>query len=694
MIRGTLSVSREIIRYLRWLVYSTLSGSIALIILAKILDDFAVEGVVSVLAAAAGIAICQGIVWPRMFRFSSFLPALVFPLAMFLASALVIIAVGKLDDLLERDTFRIDGLDTAVWISLGMTIVVSFLSAAFSLDDRPSYDRMVTGPLRARYEPATVVTEPGFLFLEIDGLAEPILRAAIDAGFAPVMKRWLQEGSHRLIEWEPDLSSQTSASQAGILLGSNENIPAFRWWDKELGRLMVSSSMETARTLETRLASNKGLLAPDGSSRFNVFSGGAADCVGTFSRLDPLSRHSVYWAYFANPYSIGRLISRFFQHVAREWWEEFQQNRRNVLPRIARPWTYAFVRAGTTAALMELTRFMAIADIFRGVPAAYYTIFAYDEVAHHTGIDREYTLRVIASIDAMFGHLEDVAKTARRPMHLVVLSDHGQSQGATFRQRYGETLGDLVKRVLPGGAGVKAILDSSETMAHFRAVVAENQESHPRTARTVDRVLDRVPQTQSVPVGGVTSDAIVVASGNLGLISFPAWPERMTLQQIVEAFPHLIHTLTEHEGIGFVLVNDEIEGGMVLGKQGVYFLDADTWEGVNPLEPFGPRAAEHLRRTNSFAAAPDILVNSKFWQEENEVAAFEELVGSHGGLGGTQQRPFVLYPSTFAVPEREIVGAEHLNRILKGWIMSEQPTVSEHESSGSIASALTSSRVV
>ena len=49
------------------------------------------------------------------------------------------------------------------------------------------------------------------------------------------MGRWLAEDGYELAEWETDLSSQTGASQAGILLGSNEDIPAFRWVEKETG---------------------------------------------------------------------------------------------------------------------------------------------------------------------------------------------------------------------------------------------------------------------------------------------------------------------------------------------------------------------------------------------------------------------------------------------------------------------------
>ncbi|MGE3797969.1 MAG: phage holin family protein [Thermomicrobiales bacterium] len=665
------------LRQAKWLVIATLFGAIALAVIASLLDDFVIDGAAGIILASLSIAVGQAVAWPLIYRFSSWLPAVIFPLAIFATSGSIILAVSNVDDLLGVSTFHVRGFETAIWISLGMTVVMTSLSAVFSLDDREFYDRMVTRPLRTRYLADDAFESPGFLFLEIDGLARPVLEKAIALGYAPTMKRWVESGSHVLHEWEPDLSSQTSASQAGILLGNNENIPAFRWWDKREQKMMVSSSMRTAQYLESLLASDRGLLAPNGSSRFNVFSGGASDCVGTFSRLRSTDGQIAYWALFANPYTLGRLISLFVQEVLREWWEEFQQNRRNVQPRIPRAWTYAFVRAGTTAALLELTRFMCIADIYRGVPSAYYTIFAYDEVAHHTGIDREYTFRVLRKIDAMLDHLERVATTGNRQMRFVILSDHGQSQGSTFSQRFGETLGDVVTSAAPGGSGISAILDSTESIAHLRAMVLENEESHPRSSRTLARLIEnqqrrRVSEPDPDAQGPPGFDVSVLASGNLGLISFVDWPERMTLQQIVNEYPLMISTLVGHPGVGFVMVDDEKEGGIVLGKSGTYFLDTDTVEGENPLTVYGSRAAQHLRRTNSFPSAPDILVVSTYWEDQDEVAAFEELVGNHGGLGGPQQRPFLLHPAEFSAGEEEIVGAATLNSVLKRWIAETQ----------------------
>ena len=49
-------------------------------------------------------------------------------------------------------------------------------------------------------------------------------------------------------------------------------------------------------------------------------------------------------------------------------------------------------------------------------------------------------------------------------------------------------------------------------------------------------------------------------------------------------------------------------------------------------------------------------------------SAFEELVGSHGGMGGEQAFPFVLAPADLAVPEDEVIGAEAMHQVFRGWL--------------------------
>ena len=160
---------------------------------------------------------------------------------------------------------------------------------------------------------------------------------------------------------------------------------------------------------------------------------------------------------------------------------------------------------------------------------------------------------------------------------------------------------------------------------------------------------------------------VVLASGNLGLIYGTRLGRRVMLEEIEEVYPGLLDGLADHEGIGFVMVRSEAHGPVVVGAEGRYYPAEDRVEGQNPLDGFGPNAAQHLLRADSFPNAPDILVNSFCNHETNEVAAFEELIGCHGGLGGYQTQPFVLYPAELPVGDSPLVGAAAVHQVLKEW---------------------------
>jgi hypothetical protein len=140
------------------------------------------------------------------------------------------------------------------------------------------------------------------------------------------------------------------------------------------------------------------------------------------------------------------------------------------------------------------------------------------------------------------------------------------------------------------------------------------------------------------------------------------------MEEIETGFPGLLDGLVQHEGIGWVMVHSAERGPVVIGARGRAYLDADRVEGENPLAAFGPRAADHLRRYDAFPDAPDIYVNSFYHAETNEVAAFEELIGCHGGMGGYQTRPFLLYPAELELDETPLVGAAAVHRQLKRWL--------------------------
>jgi uncharacterized membrane protein YvlD (DUF360 family) len=663
---------------IRWIIVTAIIQCVVLLFLAWALPGFSLGETKTALLSAAIISIVLALAWPVINVIAGRFHPILFPILSFGLSGLAIYLVGVVD----VEGFRVDSIWVGIVVSLGMTAGSVLIGAIFSLDDSMSYEWFVVRPLRKQYASTPKSTTPGILYLEIDGLALPILKQAIDGGYMPTLQRWIADGSHKLLPWEPDLSSQTSASQAGILLGDNTGIPAFRWYDKPSGKLMVSSKMETAKELERRLSSGEGLLTDGGASRWNVFSGDAPDCLCTFSAVGDHARNisRSYGAYFSNPYSLARMISLFFSDAVRERYQAWRQVRNDVQPRIKRHFKYAFIRGSTTTLMQEASLFMLISDMFRGVPAVYNTFFAYDEVAHHSGIDRPDAFKVLTTLDRVFAKLERASKLAPRPYEFVVLSDHGQSMGATFKQRFNQPLSDLVATLISPENDVLSAEESIEGWGNLNLALNEAIRQDSRTANLIQRAVKGQTTNGEVslgPEGDASSDAkpqeakdsdvVVLASGNLGLISFPAWKERMTFEQIVETFPKLLNGLADHEGISFFMVQTEKDGGVVRGAEGIHYLNDDHVVGSDPLATFGPNAARHLSRAHGFVNAPDILVMSMYDTETGEVAAFEELVGCHGGLGGTQTQPFVLHPAQFAAPSEPIVGAAALHQTLKSW---------------------------
>jgi hypothetical protein len=184
-------------------------------------------------------------------------------------------------------------------------------------------------------------------------------------------------------------------------------------------------------------------------------------------------------------------------------------------------------------------------------------------------------------------------------------------------------------------------------------------------SRTVDsevRLREKHEPKDGVP------EISVMASGNLGLVSFPQVPGRVTLEALERIRPGLVEGLRAHDGVGFVLVRSELEGPVVLGPRGRMRLRDGSVEGEDPLAPYGPHAAEHVARTDAFPHCPDLVVQGRYWADLDEVAAFEELVGSHGGMGGGQAHPFVCFPADLPWPDEPPVGADAVHRIFRSWL--------------------------
>ena len=155
-----------------------------------------------------------------------------------------------------------------------------------------------------------------------------------------------------------------------------------------------------------------------------------------------------YRAFFANGFNVTRVLVLVVWEVILEWTAALRAARRDVRPRGHRGGAYPFMRAGMCIAVRDLIVQSVLTDMMKGRPAVYATFSSYDEVAHHSGLERADTLEALRKLDQQFGRIEKARRFAPRPYEIVVLSDHGQTQGATFKQRNGYGLDELVRRSL------------------------------------------------------------------------------------------------------------------------------------------------------------------------------------------------------------------------------------------------------
>ncbi len=657
--------------------------ALALWMLAPVVTGLELSSWVWAIWAIAVIGLLNALVRPFLLVVT--LPFTVLTLGLF---SLVLNAIIVLLADLVLPGLQVADLISAIWTVLGIALINTFVTGLLSINDDESFYRNVILSFARRTVPEERTDQPGLIIVEIDGLSERALNMALERGYMPTLASWLGSERFQMTPWECGLPSQTSSSQAGILYGRNENIPAFRWYEKKDQRWMISNRPWAAAEIHDRLSDGTGLLVNDGSSLTNLVSGDAPHSAMTMSSLldQPgamRQRSYGYYLLFLNPYSFSRTLVLMVWEAIREIGQCWRERlRRSPFPH-TRGGIFPISRAVTNVFLRELNLYLLIEDMLSGTPIVYSTFLGYDVVAHHAGPLHTDSLRTLQHFDEGLAALERASRRAPRPYQFVLLSDHGQSSGATFSQRYGFNLETLVDRALDGQEQVVGPPAEDESWAHLNALLSQAIQVESVAGRTARRVFRRrttegyvefgPPRT---PVEHPTSEVVVCTSGNLGLVYFTDTPGRLSLEELTVRFPRLISTLVGHPGIGFVLVRSSLYGPVVIGRQGINYLQTSQVDGVDPLASFGEDAGDQLRRLDEFSNIGDLLINSTYFPQADEVAAFEDLVGSHGGLGGDQTSAFIIHPSHWSAPEKPIHNSAGIYHLIQGWLQhqKDEPT--------------------
>ncbi|MFL5755759.1 MAG: alkaline phosphatase family protein [Chloroflexota bacterium] len=497
---------------------------------------------------------------------------------------------------------------------------------------------------------------PGLLVVQLDGLSVAALDVAVRRAPMPTLGAMLERRSHRLVPWWAGIPAQTTSSQAGILYGDIGDIPAFRWYDKRRRRLIVSNHPFDAAEIDRRAADGGEPLLAGGTSVGNLLTGGAARSALTMGTIAGEVRGEL-WERLRDPHFIAVEAVEMLREIGREIAGATRQRLRRIRPRMKRGGSFPIQRAIANVLARDLTTRIVREELERGTPVIYATYVGYDVVAHHAGPTSADALRVLRDLDRELKRLIRAARRSPLEYDVVVLSDHGQAAGSTFRQRYGETLERFVSRVIEDP--VTAAVGTTESWGTVNELLSEALRSDRRGARRAQRLLRPRIRDGYVQLGPdrtrrrrEPSEIVIAASGNLAHLYLADVPGRVTLDTIREHQPGLVEALARHPGIEWLVGRSDGGAPIVLAERGFRDLRTGEVRGEDPVAGHDvpvERIVAALLDVDAMDGCGDLVLNGRIDREGGAVAAFEELVGSHGGLGGDQGHAFVVVPARWDV---------------------------------------------
>jgi len=521
----------------------------------------------------------------------------------------------------------------------------------------------------------------GFIVIEIDGLSYDHLRLALERGYMPHVRQMIESGRAQMSRWRCGLPSTTPAVQAGLLYGDNSDIPGFRWYEKERRASIVVKRPDQVRTIARRLSQRGRGLLHGGSSYTNLFDGEAALSLFTVSTLGRFH-------FFDNVRGLGFFLLFLLSpmRVARVLWLCLREYVRDLVYRVIRlfrpgqsgfaPLLSPLYRIIVDVLFGEIVTFGIMLDIYRAVPSICATFYSFDEMAHTFGPDHHEALRTLRRIDAQI-HQIDRMRTLyrRREYDLYVLSDHGTSASESFHSRCRKTLGQFILESI----GEPLTLDElSEREAHLSAQAAylldelqawgERRWRSARAAQAARRARASLhrripPDLERAALDPARrSDVVVRSSGGLAHVYFNIAPQRLNLSEIMWLYPALTARLLDHPGIG-LLVGREGERTVVMGRSGMLILANGTHSlrGDDPLRGLDDptAAAVELEQLAAYPHSGDLILLGA-WDDNGRVTTFEDQIGTHGGLGGPQEWPFIIYPTDISLDPSALTGPRDL----------------------------------
>ncbi len=433
----------------RRVTLSAVASAIALVVIASVSPNLSLASPGSVILGALMLTTLNGLARPALLLLLSPLPTLALPILGFVLEVPIVLGMGQL-----VPGVRVGSLPAAIWDAAGLVILNSLLAEILRTSDDDSHFGAQVRRLAGREFGKAQTPTPGLLMIQLDGLSLPVLENQMRAGRMPTLDRMLRSGAYELDPWRALLPPVTPVSQAGILHGHNDDMPGFRWYDKETRTLLVANTPDGASAMLKRQSDGQGLLADDGASIGNLLTGDAARSYLTMATIsedlpsadDPRHLRGI----FVSEVNYLRLLVLTIGDLLKELYQRERQRGRGVQPRIARNLHYALEPALTNVSLRNLTTALVIEEMFGRAPSIYVDYTGYDCLAHHAGPERQEAVDALAGLDRTIGSIVRATRDTPRPYRIVLLSDHGQCLGTPFSLLFGERLEDVAIRLMGG----------------------------------------------------------------------------------------------------------------------------------------------------------------------------------------------------------------------------------------------------
>ncbi|MFW0884106.1 alkaline phosphatase family protein [Candidatus Acidulodesulfobacterium sp. H_13] len=521
----------------------------------------------------------------------------------------------------------------------------------------------------------------GFVIFQIDGLSYKAIRKALSLKLMPHLQKMIDLGDYSFGRYFTGVPSDTPSFQAGLLYGDNNDVPGFRWIEKETGREIIFKQPDSAGMVEELLAGKKPGLLTGGSSYVNLFSGGASRSTFTLSTFSirylfkrKVRNFDIFIVFIFHIFTFLKTFLYVFFEFLLEIWERIMDavKKRKVRPEGFFP----FARAMSNVIFKEIETFGAIMDISRGVPSIYLNYIGYDELSHHRGPYSLSALRTLKAIDRKIHHIYKEISNSERNYDFFIISDHGHTPSVPFSElNNGKKLKSVIEDCVQAD-NIKIFEFDTGYNIFFKQLFLYISDFFKRGTcnKILNKVFGRIESREAnerekydEKLSWERSKIVyIMNSGPMANVYLSGKTSKVFVEEIERNFPKLIDILANTPGIGFIIGMNGNAEVVAYDKNfkkfhnlSRFFSDnakscATVRNIINNYENDKERndAFSSVERFCKFKNSGDIILFGEY--DGDNVVNFENQMGAHGGIGGEQNIPFAVWQKSISLDFRAV----------------------------------------